>query len=391
MARSAKKAGLRITHLELDQWMNFSRVGVDLRERMFVVGPNASGKSNLLDAFRFLRDLAATDGGLQEAVRRRDGVSSIRCLAARRDPDIGLTAWLGTDADPRQWSYHVRFRQNKELKAPAITAEEVCRNGETISARPTDDDRADPQRLTQTHLEQITANQQFREIAELFQSIQYRHLVPQIVREPERAAKHRHDPFGGDFLETVAETKAPTQQARLRRITEALKVAVPQLSELELKRDTRGVPHLRGRYEHWRQRGAWQTERQLSDGTLRLLGLLWSLLEGGGPLLLEEPELSLHREVVRRVPQMFARMQRQGGRQVIVSTHSVDLLNDEGIGLDEVLLLIPEGEGTTVRVPRDFDEIPALVDEGLPLGEALLPRTSPRHAEQFALFPDLAR
>jgi superfamily II DNA or RNA helicase len=66
-----------------------------------------------------------------------------------------------------------------------------------------------------------------------------------------------------------------------------------------------------------------------SDGTLRLIGLLWAMLEGTGPLLLEEPELSLHPEVVRLIPQMFARMQRRSGQQVVVSTHSTDLLRDD--------------------------------------------------------------
>ena len=117
---------------------------------------------------------------------------------------------------------------------------------------------------------------------------------------------------------------------------DALRVAVSQLTDVELWRDERGTPHLRGKYEHWRPQGAWQTEEQFSDGTLRLMGLLWVALEGGGPLLLEEPELSLHPEIVRFLPQMFARMQRRTGRQIILSTHSPDLLRDDGIGLDEV-------------------------------------------------------
>jgi predicted ATPase len=69
---------------------------------------------------------------------------------------------------------------------------------------------------------------------------------------------------------------------------------------------------------------------QFSDGTLRLMGLLWAVLDGRGPLLLEEPELSLHPEVIRFIPQMFARIQRRTGRQIILSTHSADLLRDEG-------------------------------------------------------------
>src|SRR5215813_13851838 len=109
-----------------------------------------------------------------------------------------------------------------------------------------------------------------------------------------------------------------------------------------------GTTHLRGRYEHWRPRGAWQTEEQFSDGTLRFLGLLWATLDGSGPLLLEEPELSLHPEVIRYIPQMFARIQRRSGRQIIATTHSTELLR-EGVGLNEVALLEPSHEGTAAR------------------------------------------
>jgi predicted ATPase len=142
--------------------------------------------------------------------------------------------------------------------------------------------------------------------------------------EPDRSVGRRQDPFGGDFLEEVARTPEKTRAARLRRIRDALRVAVPQLKELELDRDVRGTPHLRGKYEHWRPQGAWQNEAQFSDGTLRLLGLLWAALDGSGALLMEEPEQSLHPEVVRFLPQMFARIQRKSGRQVLLSTHSTD-------------------------------------------------------------------
>jgi hypothetical protein len=103
---------------------------------------------------------------------------------------------------------------------------------------------------------------------------------------------------------------------------------------------------------------------------------------------LEEPELSLHPDVVRFVPQMFARIQRRLGRQVLISTHSSDLLRDEGIGLDEVLLLEPGEEGTSVRPANDFAEIRALLEGGVSLAEAVIPRTRPRRVERLALFGD---
>ena len=145
--------------------------------------------------------------------------------------------------------------------------------------------------------------------------------------------------------------------------------------------------HLRGRYEHWRPRAGWQSEAEFSDGTLRLLGLLWSFLDGTGPLLLEEPELSLHPEVVRYIPQMLRRMQSRASRQVLISTHSSDLLQDEGIGLDEVLLLLPAAEGTVVRAASDIEDVRYLLEGGLSMAEAVLPRTRPADAEQLSLFP----
>jgi hypothetical protein len=257
-----------------------------------------------------------------------------------------------------------------------------------VCDRPNDSDRSDPERLTQTYLEQVQTNQPFREIAEMLTSVRYLHIVPQLVREPDRSVGREHDPFGGDFLEELARCPERTRNARLRQIQQALRIAVPQLEELELSRDVRGTPHLRGKYEHWRPQGAWQTEDQFSDGTLRLLGLLWATLDGTGLLLLEEPELSLHPEVVRFVPQMFARVQRRSGRQLLVSTHSTDLLRDDGIGLDEVLLLLPNAEGTTVRPAGEFKEIRALLEGGVSLADAVMPRTAPARAQQLTLFGD---
>ena len=168
---------------------------------------------------------------------------------------------------------------------------------------------------------------------------------------------------------------------------DALRVAVPQLEELIQFKDSRGVPHLRAKYGHWRSKGAWQTEADFSDGTLRLLGLLWALLDGNGPLILEEPELSLHTEVARHVPEMMASIQKgKQARQILVSTHSSDLLSGPGIGAGEVLLLRPTHDGTTVEVGKDVAEIQPLLEAGLPISEAVMPHTRPPEAERLSFF-----
>jgi len=377
---------LRIRGLRLLNWKNFARAEVRIPDRVFLVGPNASGKSNFLDAFRFVRDVASSGGGFQEAVARRGGVSAIRCLAARRYPDIEIRVEL-LEGDGAEWVYELAFNQDQQRR-PELRKERVLRGAREILARPTDEDAADPARLTQTFLEQVNVNRDFRELATFFASIRYLHIVPQLVREPERSAGRSNDPFGGDFLEQVAKTQERTRLARLRRIQAALRVAVPQLQEIELWRDARGTPHLRGKYEHWRPQGTWQTEEQFSDGTLRLMGLLWVAMEKEGPLLLEEPELSLHPEIVRVLPQMLARVQRRTGRQIFLTTHSPDLLRDEGLGLDEVLLLAPGSEGTVVTTAASHREIHDLLQGGLSLADVVIPMTRPERAGQLTLFGD---
>lgn len=71
---------MRFLKLHLENWRNFTRLDVVLQQRVFLIGANATGKSNLLDVFRFLRDLVRVGGGFEKAVADRGGVSSLRSL-----------------------------------------------------------------------------------------------------------------------------------------------------------------------------------------------------------------------------------------------------------------------------------------------------------------------
>lgn len=378
---------MMINALRLENWRNFLKVDVRLQRRVFIVGPNASGKSNLLDAIRFLRDIADPQGGFQRAVHARRGISQIRSLHARRYPNVGLELEILLSTD-EVWTYRLEFTQDNNRRA-VVSREVVSHGTDIVLERPDGSDRDDPSRLSQTHLEQVTANKRFRAIAEFLSDIRYLHLVPQLIREPERSTGRENDPFGGDFFEQLARTKRLQRRAydsRMHRIAEALRIAVPQLKELKLEKDDRGAAHLKFLYEHWRPRAGWQTEDQFSDGTLRLLGLLWVFLDGSAPLLLEEPELSLHGGIVRHIPKILARLARKVGRQTLVSTHSVELLSDESIDPSEVLMLIPTSEGTQVLTAKSDQQVEALLEGGMSVADAVLPRTAPAKSVQLALF-----
>ena len=369
-----------ISRLVLKNWRNFRNLDVRFADRVFVIGPNASGKSNLLDVFRFLRDIAKPGGGLQRAMAQRGGLSKVRCLAARKEPDVEIEVELSEDGVDPTWRYAIGITQLvRGYRQPILRFEKVWKNNKLVLERPDRDDEADPLRRTQTNLEQINSNAEFREIARFFESIRYLHLVPQLLRNPEafQGPSIPDDPYGRNFLEMVAKTPEKTRRSRLKRIEDALRQAVPQLKGLTDTKDEAGIPHLEATYAHWRPNAGLQREDQFSDGTLRLIGLFWSLLEGDSPLLLEEPELSLHSAIVTKLPALFHRLQRKRKRQIFVSTHSGDLLSQKGIGGEEVVMLRPDKEGTKVELASSVDEVRNLLNAGLSIADVALPRTAP--------------
>jgi predicted ATPase len=378
-----------ISHITLKNWKNFREADVSLGTRAFLVGPNASGKSNFLDAFRFLRDICKPGGGLQHAVKQRGGLSKIRCLAAREDPNVSIEATFSEyEGSKDKWRYALSIKQEpRGYRLPQIVYEKVWHNNDEKLNRPNKQDKHDHALLTQTHLEQISANRDFRDISIFLESIKYLHIVPQLVRNPEAFSGSgiSDDPYGRNFLDTVAQTPVRTRQSRLRRIEKALKIAVPQLESLTEKSDEKGVPHLEATYKHWRSQGAHQREDQFSDGTLRLLGLLWALLESDSMLLLEEPELSLHSAIIEQLPSIMYKLQQQRRRQILVSTHSADLLKDKGIGGEEVILLNPSDEGTKVIQASSMKQIRNLLQQGISPSEAIFPVTQPKDIYQLSM------
>ena len=102
-------------------------------------------------------------------------------------------------------------------------------------------------------------------------------------------------------------------------------------------------------------------------------------------LLLEEPELSLNAGIVAHIASLISKMQRRKRQQVFVSTHSDALLTEQGIDGTEVLLLTPAKEGTEVIIASEIAEVKSLLEAGLSVAEAVLPRTKPDHPEQLSL------
>ena len=364
-------------------------------DRVFLVGPNASGKSNFLDVFRFLRDIAKPGGGLQKAVSGRGGISKLRCLSARKVPEIEIEIHVSEVPDNGPlWKYSFGIKQeSRGHRKPYLTHEKVIIGNKKVLDRPDKYDIQDRLRLTQTHLEQINANEKFRVISEFFSAVLYFNLIPQLLQHPNDfliSFESTEDPYGRNFLKRIGDTRKDIRESRLREIKTVLQMAVPQLIHLAYIIDANegGIPHLEAKYDHWRPNARGQREDQFSDGTLRLIALLWSLLDRYSLLLFEEPELSLHTGIVSKLPSLMHRLlsKKKKKRQVILSTHSPELLSDKAIDGREVLVLSPDKEGTSVRAASDIFQIMTLLKTGLSVAEAVIPHIEPPNVRQLELF-----
>ncbi len=134
------------------------------------------------------------------------------------------------------------------------------------------------------------------------------------------------------------------------------------METLEFRQDMAGSKH------------PWRFPAQnMSDGTLRALGVLTALFQANrdySPLLIgiEEPETALHPAASAALREALLKASQK--TQVIVTSHSPDLLDDRNISPDHVLAVVSEG-GETLMGPLDEASRSVMRDHLFSAGELL--------------------
>ncbi|MFA6225302.1 MAG: hypothetical protein WC620_03745 [Methanoregula sp.] len=146
---------------------------------------------------------------------------------------ITLDVKIGNDKIPEIWRYKLQFNLDKK-KNPRIAKEEVYYKGIKKLTRLDEEDKTDPARLTRTYLENIHINKEYRDIANFFESVHYLHIVPQLIREPDRSIGHRNDPYGGDFFDQILGMNEKERKMYLKYIENAMNAAVPNLKKIKI-------------------------------------------------------------------------------------------------------------------------------------------------------------
>jgi len=374
--------GLFMRSVTARNYKSIAACKVDLGPLMFLVGPNAAGKSNFLDMLRFVSealrtslDHALRERGTIKEVRRRSGGHpnhfSLRFDFTLPDGQVGHYAFrIGAK---QGGGYEVQNEECKITEREALGGEHFfsVRSGKVQKSSAELLPPALPDRL---FLVNAAGLPQFRPIFDALSRIEVYNLNPKEIsrlQKPDPGEILRRD--GGNAASILQKFPAEVKN----RLVSDLSRIVPGIADVEARTlgnqetiEFRQIVH--GQNSSWRF-----PAESMSDGTLRAFGVLLSIFQATirdgqqkPPLLigLEEPEVALHPAASSTLLSAL----RQGARhcQILVTSHSPDLLDNPDIS-PESLLSVDNAEGMTRIAPIDQASKEILRDRLMTAGELL--------------------
>ena len=369
-----------ITRVVLKNYKNIAACDVRLGPLTFLVGRNGSGKSNFLDALRFVAD--ALNTSLGHAIRDRGGINDV-CRRSRRHPNHfsirlefvlpeGFTGHYAFQIRKRSpGGYEVQTEECSVQNERCQTTEEYFRidNGVVIDTSMKVAPAAAADRL---YLVNASGLPEFRPVYEAFSRMGFYNLNPDKIRDLQ-------DPDPGDLLlrdgSNLTSVFAQLSPIAKQDIEEYLAIIVPGVRGIEIEKFG-GKETLAFRQDVAGDKHPWRfLASNMSDGTLRLLGILVALFQGNHktqkrvPLVgIEEPEIAMHPAMVGTLLDEFRHAAHNA--QVIITTHSPDLLEDKHLDVDSILA-VEAYDGNTVIAPVNEVSRSVVRDKLFTIGELL--------------------
>lgn len=372
-----------LTRVVLRNYMSIAACDVRLGPLMFLVGPNGAGKSNFLDALRFVTD--GLRSSLDHAIRDRGGIKDVRRRSGGHPNHFGMRLEFALDSGA---TGHYAFRIGARPSGGYEVQDEECRvrgpeglsreayytirSGDVVASSAPVTPAAASDRL---YLVNASGLAEFRPVYEAFSRMGFYNLSPDRIRDlqpPDAGELLARD--GSNIASVLAQSRAQAREAK-ERIEEYLSRVVPGVHGVDV-RAIGPKEMLEFRQQVAGSRDPWRfLAINMSDGTLRALGILVALFQPGNgaegrvPLVgIEEPEVALHPAAAGVL--LDSLRDASQTRQIIVTSHSTDLLDSEEIDTDSILAVVAE-QGVTQLGPLDEAGRSALRDHLYTPGELL--------------------
>ena len=362
-----------IKRVILKNYKSIAACDVQLQPLTFLVGRNGSGKSNFLDALRFVAD--ALNYSLEHAIRERGGINDVRRRSRGHPnhfsigfgfalPDLGTGHYTFNIGSRPRGGYEVQYeacwfqKEYFHIKKDSVV-------NTTVQAAPA----AVSDRL---YLVNASGLPEFRPVYDAFSQMGFYNFNPDKIRDLQAPDPRDVLARDGSNLTSILNQLSPSVK---EDIEEYLALVVPGVHSVDIEKF--GFKEtLEFRQDVAGDKYPWRfLANNMSDGTLRVLGILVALFQENQdtqkrvPLVgIEEPETALHpaasgvlldglRDAAHR-------------RQVIITSHSPDLLDNKDLDINSILA-VEAHEGNTIIACVDEASRSVVRDRLFTAGELL--------------------
>jgi predicted ATPase len=400
---------MAITRLKVSNFKSFDELEVDLRPLSVVVGANAAGKSNFLEIFRFIRDLAAH--GLENAVSLQGGMEYLANLkiGAKRPVSLEVTfdfpqilpvrveeneLWVASVFESTYkltlgWEGNSGFRvvqdqvvhcchyqsglsgSERHLGDGEIRISKVAGEVEVHflvskleDAWLIDEGLGMALALGKGRAEDVLINSNFFIFPRLAESLVAFDLDPKLSKlSTALSGKADLEPDGSN-LAIVLRGLLRDEEKR-RTFFRILQDVLPFVQDLKVDRfsDKSLLLTLKESYTE----DSFLPATFLSDGTIHLVALIVVLyFEEAAVMVLEEPERNIHPHLVSRVVSMLKDASHR--KQIITTTHSPEVVRS--VELDDLLLVHRDEHGfSRVTRPAENEDLKVFLENDFGIDE----------------------
>ena len=334
-----------LKQVHIKNFKSIAAAVVDLSGFTALVGPNGAGKSNFVDALRFVTDSLTVSPDY--AIRNRGGIDVVRMKSTGHPANFGFIIRMELEPGPSDYSFEIKAEQRgrfsvKRERFISNSARFEVKDGDLISE--TISGSIEKDRLA---LPALSGFPEFRPAYDAMANFRFYAPVPDKIRQAQEPDQGETlQPDGGNSAAILREIRR-WDETKYDRVRKYLAQIAPSVKDVGYAKA--GTKETIAFYQDVGAASPWEFRAiSMSDGTLRVLGVLLAVFQMNTPTLtvIEEPDAAVHPAVLETLLDLL--LEGSERSQMIVTTHSPELLDHKSVDDDAVRIVDSERGKTRI-------------------------------------------